>query len=131
MSSGELRLGGVFGCSGPGIKPLVLAAVYTLRRRGLDLPILGCGGVTGGADVLAYLSVGAAGPTVSPPEGRCASGVQEPRCTVGFATDQSDRLMPGATQLRSRAQGCVDLDDDAGTTCREGELAGFMVRVGR
>ncbi|MER5757049.1 hypothetical protein [Streptomyces sp. NPDC002088] len=38
--TGELRLGGVFGYSGPGIRPLVLAAVYTLRRRGFDLPIL-------------------------------------------------------------------------------------------
>lgn len=38
--TGELRLGGVFGYSGPGIRALVLAAVYTLRRRGFDLPIL-------------------------------------------------------------------------------------------
>ncbi|MFG6198189.1 hypothetical protein [Nonomuraea sp. JJY05] len=58
LAAGGLNLGGVFGYSGPGIKPLVLAAVYALRRRGFELPILGCGGVSDGADVLAYLSVG-------------------------------------------------------------------------
>ncbi len=57
--TGELELGGTFGYSGPGIKPLVLAAVWRLRKRGFDLPVLGCGGVASGRDVADYLSVGA------------------------------------------------------------------------
>ncbi|GAA4806382.1 dihydroorotate dehydrogenase [Streptomyces ziwulingensis] len=57
--SGGLELDGVFGYSGPGIKPLVLAAIWQLRRRGIELPVLGCGGVGGGRDVADYLSVGA------------------------------------------------------------------------
>ncbi|MER6016186.1 dihydroorotate dehydrogenase [Streptomyces bluensis] len=58
-TTGDLELNGVFGYSGPGIKPLVLAAIWQLRRRGIDLPVLGCGGVGGGRDVADYLSVGA------------------------------------------------------------------------
>ncbi|MEU6482230.1 dihydroorotate dehydrogenase [Streptomyces sp. NPDC047017] len=57
--TGDLELGGVYGYSGPGIKPLVLAAIWQLRRRGFDLPILASGGVTGGRDVADYLAVGA------------------------------------------------------------------------
>lgn len=57
--TGELELGGVFGYSGPGIKPLVLAAIWRLRKRGFVLPILGCGGISSGRDVADYLHVGA------------------------------------------------------------------------
>ncbi|MFJ9978732.1 beta/alpha barrel domain-containing protein [Streptomyces cyaneofuscatus] len=57
--SGELELGGVFGYSGPGIKPLVLAAIWRLRRRGFTLPVMGCGGIASGRDVADYLRVGA------------------------------------------------------------------------
>lgn len=58
-ADGAVALGGVFGYSGPGIKPLVLAAILRLRKRGIDLPIMGCGGVSSGQDVIEYLSVGA------------------------------------------------------------------------
>ncbi|WP_255308009.1 dihydroorotate dehydrogenase [Streptomyces marincola] len=57
--TGGLELNGVFGYSGPGIKPLVVAAVWQLRQRGFDLPILGVGGITSGRDVADYLSAGA------------------------------------------------------------------------
>ncbi|MGI5500341.1 dihydroorotate dehydrogenase [Lentzea sp. CA-135723] len=57
--SGRLVLGGVFGYSGPAIKPLVLASVWELRRHGFALPVLGCGGVSSGRDVHDYLAVGA------------------------------------------------------------------------
>jgi dihydroorotate dehydrogenase subfamily 1 len=57
--TGEIKLGGVYGYSGPGIKPLVLAAIYALRREGTTVPILGCGGVQNARDVIEYLSVGA------------------------------------------------------------------------
>ena len=57
-SSRELELGGVFGYSGPGIKPLVLAAIFGLRRRGITVPMLGIGGIATPADVRDYLAVG-------------------------------------------------------------------------
>ncbi len=57
--TGGLRLGGVFGYSGPGIKPLVLASLWKLRRAGFPLPLLGSGGVESGRDVHDYLRVGA------------------------------------------------------------------------
>ncbi|MFG2225073.1 dihydroorotate dehydrogenase [Streptomyces sp. NPDC048644] len=59
QETGDLRLGGVFGYSGPGIKPLVLAALWQLRRAGFSLPVLGSGGVQSGRDVQDYLRVGA------------------------------------------------------------------------
>lgn len=55
----EVRLGGAFGYSGPGIKPLVLAAIFGLRQSGIDVPILGSGGVMNAADAMEYLCVGA------------------------------------------------------------------------
>jgi dihydroorotate dehydrogenase subfamily 1 len=57
--TGETELGGVYGYSGPGIKPLVLAEIYALRRQGATVPILGCGGVQEARDVIEFLSVGA------------------------------------------------------------------------
>lgn len=57
--TGELELGGVFGYSGPGIKPLVLAALWHLRRADFPLPVLATGGVQSGRDVHDYLRLGA------------------------------------------------------------------------
>ncbi|XBS67982.1 dihydroorotate dehydrogenase [Acerihabitans sp. KWT182] len=52
-------LGGPCGYSGAGIKPLVLAAIYQLRKKGIALPIIGSGGVQYGRDVRDYLLAGA------------------------------------------------------------------------
>ncbi|WP_329404192.1 nitronate monooxygenase [Streptomyces melanogenes] len=57
--TGEVRLGGAFGYSGPGIKPLVLAEIFGLRRDGLTVPVMASGGVKDATDVAEYLSVGA------------------------------------------------------------------------
>ncbi|MEU6912253.1 dihydroorotate dehydrogenase [Streptomyces olindensis] len=57
--TGEVRLGGAFGYSGAGIKPLVLAEIFGLRRAGLTVPVMASGGVENGKDVAEYLSVGA------------------------------------------------------------------------
>jgi dihydroorotate dehydrogenase (NAD+) catalytic subunit len=54
-----LLSGGVGGYSGPGLKPLSLRCVYEVARALPDLPIVGCGGVTTGADVAEYLMAGA------------------------------------------------------------------------
>ncbi|MWA07941.1 dihydroorotate dehydrogenase [Streptomyces sp. BA2] len=57
--TGQVQLGGVYGYSGPGIKPLVLAEIYELRRSGMTIPVMGGGGVQAARDVVEYLSVGA------------------------------------------------------------------------
>lgn len=57
--SGALQLGGIFGYSGPGIKPLVLASLWKLRQADFQLPVLGSGGVQSGQDVYDYLRIGA------------------------------------------------------------------------
>ena len=48
----------VGGLSGPALKPVALAAVYTCRRA-TDLPIVGMGGVQSGRDVLEFVAAGA------------------------------------------------------------------------
>lgn len=54
-----LLSGGVGGYSGPGLKPISMRCVYEVGRALPDLPIVGCGGVTSGADVLEYMIAGA------------------------------------------------------------------------
>lgn len=51
--------GVVGGYSGPPIKPLALRCVVEVHRALPDLPILGCGGVWRGGDVVEYLVAGA------------------------------------------------------------------------
>lgn len=50
---------GVGGYSGPGLKPLALRCVYEVARAVPGLPIVGCGGISSGADVAEYLVAGA------------------------------------------------------------------------
>jgi len=50
-----LALGGY---SGPALKPIALAAVYSCRRA-VDLPIVGMGGIRTGRDVLEFVAAGA------------------------------------------------------------------------
>jgi dihydroorotate dehydrogenase (NAD+) catalytic subunit len=54
-----LLSGGVGGYSGPGLKPVALRCVYEVARALPGTPIIGCGGVTNGADVVEYLLAGA------------------------------------------------------------------------
>lgn len=51
--------GGVGGYSGPGLKPISLRCVYEVATALPGLPIVGCGGVTKGRDVVEYLMAGA------------------------------------------------------------------------
>ncbi len=51
--------GGVAGYSGPGLKPISLRCVYEVSRALPTLPVVGCGGITTGADVVEYLMAGA------------------------------------------------------------------------
>ena len=47
------------GLSGPAIKPIALKCVYDVRRACPDVPIIGTGGVTTGADAIEMLMAGA------------------------------------------------------------------------
>lgn len=51
--------GGVGGYSGPGLKAISLRCVYEVSRALPGTPIVGCGGVMTGADVMEYLLAGA------------------------------------------------------------------------
>lgn len=52
-------LGNKFGgYSGPGIKPIGLRCVYEVYEE-VDIPIIGCGGITTGRDALEYILAGA------------------------------------------------------------------------
>jgi dihydroorotate dehydrogenase (NAD+) catalytic subunit len=54
-----LLSGGVGGYSGPGLKPISLRCVYEVARAVPDIPIVGCGGIVAGRDVVEYLVAGA------------------------------------------------------------------------
>ena len=51
--------GVIGGYSGPPLKPIALRCVIEVHRALPDLPIIGCGGVASGADVVEYLLAGA------------------------------------------------------------------------
>jgi dihydroorotate dehydrogenase (NAD+) catalytic subunit len=54
-----LLSGVIGGYSGPPLKPIALRCVIEVRRALPGLPIVGCGGVASGADVVEYLLAGA------------------------------------------------------------------------
>lgn len=60
LNSFRPRLGNVLGgLSGPAIKPIILRQVYQCARA-IKIPIIGCGGITTGADAVEYMLAGAA-----------------------------------------------------------------------
>lgn len=60
LNSFRPRLGNVMGgLSGPAIKPIILRQVYQCARA-IKIPIIGCGGITTGADAVEYMLAGAA-----------------------------------------------------------------------
>jgi dihydroorotate dehydrogenase (NAD+) catalytic subunit len=54
-----LLSGVIGGYSGPPLKPIALRCVIEVHRARPELPIVGCGGVVSGADVIEYLLAGA------------------------------------------------------------------------
>jgi len=54
-----LLSGGVGGYSGPGLKPISLRCVHEVSRAIPEVPIIGCGGVSTGRDIVEYLMTGA------------------------------------------------------------------------
>lgn len=59
VSRRPLITGGVGGYSGPGLKPIGLRCVYEVAQALPGTPIIGCGGVATGRDVVEYLVAGA------------------------------------------------------------------------
>ncbi len=58
ITTGKPVLGGISGgLSGPAIKPFAVYCVWHVSQR-LKVPIIGCGGITSGKDVLEYLWAG-------------------------------------------------------------------------
>lgn len=54
-----LLSGGVGGYSGPAVKPLAMRCVWEVSRAIPNLPIVGCGGVVRGTDVIEFMMAGA------------------------------------------------------------------------
>jgi dihydroorotate dehydrogenase (NAD+) catalytic subunit len=54
-----LLTGNVGGYSGPAVKPLAMRCVFEVSQAMPELPIVGCGGVVRGLDVIEYLMAGA------------------------------------------------------------------------
>jgi dihydroorotate dehydrogenase (NAD+) catalytic subunit len=54
-----LLSGGVGGYSGPGLKPIAMRCVYEVASSLPGVPIVGCGGVMSGRDVVEYMMAGA------------------------------------------------------------------------
>jgi dihydroorotate dehydrogenase (NAD+) catalytic subunit len=53
------RLGNIMGgLTGPAIKPIIVRMVHQCARA-VDIPVIGCGGATTGADVIEYMLAGA------------------------------------------------------------------------
>ncbi len=94
-----LLSGLIGGYSGPGIKPIALRCVYEIKNALPDLPVLGCGGVTGGVDVLEFLAVGAA-----------AVGVG----TLHLAEPRAGKRLLAEMQRSLRRQGRVAVADAIG-----------------
>jgi dihydroorotate dehydrogenase (NAD+) catalytic subunit len=46
------------GLSGPAIKPIALAMVYEVAGA-VELPVVGCGGITSGSDAIEFIMAGA------------------------------------------------------------------------
>jgi dihydroorotate dehydrogenase (NAD+) catalytic subunit len=54
------RLGNVMGgLTGPAVKPIILRMVHQCAKA-VDIPVIGCGGITTGEDVVEYMLAGAA-----------------------------------------------------------------------
>jgi dihydroorotate dehydrogenase (NAD+) catalytic subunit len=68
--------GSVGGYSGPGLKPIALRCVWEVRQALPGLPIVGCGGVRSGRDVVEYLMAGASAVAIG------TSHLADPRCGI-------------------------------------------------
>jgi dihydroorotate dehydrogenase (NAD+) catalytic subunit len=87
------------GYSGPGLKPIALAAVYACRRA-VDLPIVGMGGIRTGRDAVEFVAAGA---------NDVALG------TVLFADPGAPERVRGELEAEVAALGYSDVDELRGS----------------
>ncbi len=66
--------GSVGGYSGQGLKPVAMRCVWEVHQAFPGLPIIGCGGVRNGGDVIEYLMAGASAVAIG------TSHLADPRC---------------------------------------------------
>ena len=81
------------GLSGPAIKPVALKAVYEVSTA-VDIPVIGCGGVTRGTDVAEFMLAGATAVQIG-----TASFVREPRRLLDEFVDYLEEEDLGAGAL--------------------------------
>ena len=86
------------GLSGPAIKPVALRAVYEVSET-VDLPVVGCGGVTRGTDVAEFMLAGAAAVQVG-----TASFVRDPARILEEFTSYLEKEGLGAGALTGLLQ---------------------------
>ncbi len=86
------------GLSGPAIKPVALRAVYEVSRA-VDVPVVGCGGVTRGTDVAEFMLAGAAAVQVG-----TASFVRDPSEILAELVRYLDASGQRAEQLTGASQ---------------------------
>ncbi|MBE0429853.1 MAG: dihydroorotate dehydrogenase [Thermoleophilia bacterium] len=90
------------GLSGPAIKPVALRAVY-LVSRGLDVPVIGMGGVTTAQDVLEFMAAGATAVAMG------TASFRDPllagRLVGGLETLMKERGISSAAGLTGRSHG--------------------------
>lgn len=91
--------GGVGGYSGPGLKAISLRCVYEVARAIPGAPILGCGGVSTGDDVVEYLMAGAAAVALG---------------TVHLAEPKAGKRIHKETKKRMRKMGAEHISDLVG-----------------
>ncbi|MBS3816196.1 MAG: dihydroorotate dehydrogenase [Candidatus Thermoplasmatota archaeon] len=87
------------GYSGPGIKPIGLRCVYEVYRE-VDIPIIGCGGITDGRDALEYILAG-------------ASALQMGSALHHRGKDAVEKVSKEATELM-RKEGIDDIEEIIG-----------------
>jgi dihydroorotate dehydrogenase (NAD+) catalytic subunit len=87
-ATGEPALGnGYGGLSGPAVKPVALEQVRSVRAR-VDLPIIGMGGISNGADAAEFLALGASVVAVG------TESFRDPRAGSRVAAEVESSLRP-------------------------------------
>ncbi|HEY5889907.1 MAG TPA: dihydroorotate dehydrogenase [Acidimicrobiia bacterium] len=95
--------GGVGGYSGPGLKAIAMRCVYQVAKAIPGLPILGCGGVSSGHDVVEYIMAGAS-----------AVGLG----TVHFAEPKAGKRIFRETERLMKKIGANSISDIIGVAAR-------------
>ena len=92
--------GGVGGYSGPPIKPIAMRCVWEVHQALPEVPLIGCGGIRRGSDVVEYLMAGASAVAMG---------------TVHFAEPKAGRRIHGELARWCRRNGVEAVADLTGT----------------